>query len=54
MRDDLKFPTGVGKFLIDNGLAISQDDGLFEDTLPGFDRFLNSSTTTKCMDRTVT
>jgi len=32
VKDNLKFPTGAGRFLIDNGLCTSQKDGLFDDT----------------------
>lgn len=32
VRDNLKFPTGAGRFLIENGLVQSQNDGLFGDT----------------------
>lgn len=32
VRDNLPFPTGAGRFLIENGLAVSCDDGLFSET----------------------
>lgn len=32
VRDNTKFPTGAGRFLIENGLCVSGGDGLFEDT----------------------
>lgn len=37
VRDNVKFPTGVGRFLIENGLAISSADGLFDDTPQTFE-----------------
>jgi hypothetical protein len=32
VRDNLPFPTGAGRFLIENNLAIGGGDGLFDDT----------------------
>ncbi|MDR9813088.1 hypothetical protein [Rhizobium hidalgonense] len=32
VKDNVKFPTGAGRFLIENGLVESSSDGLFEDT----------------------
>lgn len=32
VKDNVKFPTGAGRFIIENGLATSAGDGLFEDT----------------------
>lgn len=32
VKDNTKFPTGAGKFLIENGLCSSQKDGLFDET----------------------
>jgi hypothetical protein len=37
VRDNVKFPTGVGRFLVENGLAISSSDGLFADTPQTFE-----------------
>lgn len=47
VKDGTKLPTGASKFLIDNGLAVPGDDGLFPDTpqtfrivdLPTFESF---------------
>lgn len=32
VRDNLPFPTGAGRFLIENDLAMPGGDGLFDDT----------------------
>ncbi|MDP9572412.1 UNVERIFIED_ORG: hypothetical protein J2W66_002905 [Agrobacterium larrymoorei] len=32
VKDNEKFPTGAGRFLIENGLCVSSDDGLFDFT----------------------
>jgi hypothetical protein len=37
VRDNVKFPTGVGRFLIENGLCTSSADGLFDDTPQTFE-----------------
>lgn len=37
VRDNVKFPTGVGRFLIENGLCKSSSDGLFADTPQTFE-----------------
>lgn len=44
VKDNQEFPTGAGRFLVEEGLAVSSADGLFDDTpqtfkaVP-FDRF---------------
>lgn len=32
LKDNEKFPTGAGRFLIENGLVVSSDDGLLKET----------------------
>ena len=37
VRDNLPFPTGAGRFLIEEGLCISCQDGLFSETPQTFE-----------------